>query len=164
MSTSLGCSGSTHSELIYIHSFLQAMTNYQFSCTIFQVPSYYVWKGKTDWVFRLIGQDVPEHPGIKFDEFLRRVYTIHSSQHEYIYLHLILLKFRDPTSFQNLTNVKWFVRTMKKHAWVELCFKMIPSAMQQCLRIWWCNLMGIFFALCRPIAKMQSKWSFLSIA
>uniref|UniRef100_A0A0L8FQW8 ATP-dependent DNA helicase n=1 Tax=Octopus bimaculoides TaxID=37653 RepID=A0A0L8FQW8_OCTBM len=47
-------------------------------------------------------QDVDEHPGIKFDNYLGRVYTVHPSQQECFYLHLLLHEVRGPTCFYYL--------------------------------------------------------------
>uniref|UniRef100_A0A8D9B6G9 ATP-dependent DNA helicase n=1 Tax=Cacopsylla melanoneura TaxID=428564 RepID=A0A8D9B6G9_9HEMI len=66
-----------------------------------EVPAFYVWKNNV-FQRRKKGTTVTEHPGIKKDHVLGRVYTVHPNNTECYYLRLLLHKVRGPVSFQRL--------------------------------------------------------------
>ncbi|KAF0696189.1 ATP-dependent DNA helicase, partial [Aphis craccivora] len=68
------------------------------------VPSYYVWKNNI-FERRKRGINVNGWPGIKRDQALGRVYTIHPKNTECYYLRLLLHEVRGPTSFLKLKTV-----------------------------------------------------------
>ncbi|XP_074106305.1 uncharacterized protein LOC141532045 [Cotesia typhae] len=63
-----------------------------------EVPAYYVWKNNK-FLRRRKGKKVPGFLGIKKDQVLGRVYTVHPGNAECYYLRLLLHEFRGPTSF-----------------------------------------------------------------
>ncbi|XP_074115778.1 ATP-dependent DNA helicase PIF1-like [Cotesia typhae] len=63
-----------------------------------EVPAYYVWKNNK-FLRRRKGKKVPGFLGIKKDQVLGRVYTVHPGNAECYYLRLLLHEVRGPTSF-----------------------------------------------------------------
>jgi len=69
-----------------------------------QIPSYYRW-ANNEWVPRKTGAPVPNHPHVRFDRTLGRVYTVHPNHHECFFLRLLLHNVAGPTSFEDLRTV-----------------------------------------------------------
>ncbi|XP_063903784.1 uncharacterized protein LOC135123221 [Zophobas morio] len=69
-----------------------------------EVPSYYVWKS-TKFERRKGGNNVDGWPGVKKDQALGRVYTVHPNNAECYYLRLLLHQVRRPTSFSDLKTI-----------------------------------------------------------
>ncbi|XP_023223323.1 uncharacterized protein LOC111624650 [Centruroides sculpturatus] len=69
-----------------------------------EIPSFYVWKNNR-FERRKRGNDVDGWPGVKKDQTLGRVYTIHPNNTECYYLLLLLHEIRGPTSFKELKMV-----------------------------------------------------------
>ncbi|XP_014778334.1 uncharacterized protein LOC106874936 [Octopus bimaculoides] len=85
--------------------FMLCQTDTFAKCLIYpQLPFYFVWD-KNIWTLRQSGVDVDGHPGIKFSDCLRRVYTVHPSQQECFYLQLLLHEVVGPESFQDIRTV-----------------------------------------------------------
>lgn len=69
-----------------------------------EVPSYYIWRDNK-FSRRKRGADVDGFPGVKKDDALGRVYTIHPNQSECFYLRMLLHNVKGPTSFNDLKTV-----------------------------------------------------------
>ncbi|XP_063903766.1 uncharacterized protein LOC135123203 [Zophobas morio] len=69
-----------------------------------EVPSYYVWKS-TKFERRKRGNNVDSWPGVKKDQALGRVYTVHPNNAECYYFPLLLHQVRGPTSFSDLKTI-----------------------------------------------------------
>ncbi|XP_063912265.1 uncharacterized protein LOC135129114 [Zophobas morio] len=69
-----------------------------------ELPSYYVWKS-TKFERRKRGNNVDGWPGVKKDQALGRVYTVHPNNAECYYLRLLLHQVRGPTSFSDLKTI-----------------------------------------------------------
>lgn len=74
-----------------------------------EVPTYYVWKGN-QFCRRKHGKPVPDYPGVKKDEVLGRVYSVHPGNAECFYLRLLLHEIRGPISFTALKTVAGVVQ------------------------------------------------------
>jgi hypothetical protein len=70
-----------------------------------EVPSYYTYTRQRGWRRRLRGQTVPDHPDIRKDPCIGRVYTVHPNSGERYYLRLLLHSVRGPLSFDDLKTV-----------------------------------------------------------
>lgn len=70
----------------------------------FEVPAYYVWNNNT-FERRKRGIDVEGWSGVKKDQALGRVYTVHPNNAECYYLRMLLHVIRGPTSFEVLKMV-----------------------------------------------------------
>ena len=73
-----------------------------------EVPAYYTWKNN-EFCRRKQGKPVPGHPGVKQDQVLGRVYTVHPNNAECYYLRLLLHEVRGPTCFNDLKKVSGVV-------------------------------------------------------
>lgn len=84
-------------------AFFHLCTKDNFAKTLLycEVPSYYRWLDNK-FVRRKNGTDVNGWPGVKKDDALGRVYTIHPNNAECYYLRLLLHEVRGPTSFSDL--------------------------------------------------------------
>ena len=69
-----------------------------------EVPAYFVWKNNR-FQRRKRGKDVEAWPGVKKDNALGRVYTIHPNNTECYHLRILLHEVRGPTSFSHLKTV-----------------------------------------------------------
>lgn len=69
-----------------------------------EIPAYYVWK-QNNFSRRKQGINVPNQPGLKKDNVLGRVYTVHPMNTECYYLRILLHEVRGPTCFRDLKNV-----------------------------------------------------------
>ncbi|XP_008482471.2 uncharacterized protein LOC103519163 [Diaphorina citri] len=69
-----------------------------------EVPSYYVWRNNK-FSRRKVGKPVPEHPGLKQDQVIGRIYTVHPNNTECYYLRLLLHEVRGPSCFEDLKTV-----------------------------------------------------------
>ena len=83
------------------------------------VPSYYVW-AKNTFRRRKQGQPVANHPGVKRDTVLGRVYTIHPNNTECYHVRLLLHHVVGPTSFTSLRTVNGFVHPTYQAACLAL--------------------------------------------
>lgn len=68
------------------------------------VPAYYVWKNNR-FIRRKQGKPVAGHPGVKQDDVIGRVYTVHPNNAECYYLRLLLHEVKGPTGFCDLKSV-----------------------------------------------------------
>ncbi|XP_055910686.1 uncharacterized protein LOC129945050 [Eupeodes corollae] len=86
--------------------FFKLCRNDNFAKTLLycDVPSYYTWKNK-QFYRRKQGKVVPEYPGIKRDDTLGRVYTIHPNSGECFFLRILLHNVRGPVSFEMIRTV-----------------------------------------------------------
>ncbi|XP_055908459.1 uncharacterized protein LOC129943200 [Eupeodes corollae] len=86
--------------------FFKLCRNDNFAKTLLycDVPSYYTWKNK-QFYRRKQGKVVPEYPGIKRDDTLGRVYTIHPNSGECFFLRILLHNVRGPVSFKMIRTV-----------------------------------------------------------
>ena len=67
------------------------------------LPTYYTWnKSSKSWQRRKKGKPLDNYPGIKADDALGRVYTVHPNNSECFYLRLLLHIVRGPLSFKCL--------------------------------------------------------------
>ena len=69
-----------------------------------EIPSYYVWNNNM-FCRRKQGKTVPGHSGVKRDNVLGRIYTVHPKNSECYHLRLLLNEIKGPTSFQCLRTV-----------------------------------------------------------
>ncbi|XP_044582994.1 uncharacterized protein LOC123264012 [Cotesia glomerata] len=69
-----------------------------------EVPAYYVWKNNR-FDRRKKGKVVSGYLGVKKDQVLGRVYTVHPGNTEWYHLRLLLHEIRGPTSFSTLKTV-----------------------------------------------------------
>lgn len=69
------------------------------------VPSYYTWHKNSHFERRKRGADVQDWPGIKKENALGRVYTVHPNNAECFYLRMLLHEVKGPTSFEALRTV-----------------------------------------------------------
>ena len=84
-----------------------------------EVPAYYTWKNNK-FVRRKQGKAVPGHHGVKKDQVLGRVYTVHPNNAECYYLRLLLHEVKGPTSFEDLKRVSGVVHPTFQSACREL--------------------------------------------
>lgn len=87
-------------------AFFQLCNQDEFAKTLFynEVPAFYVWKNNM-FQRRKKRSIVPGHPGVKKDQVLGKIYTVHPNDSECFYLRLLLHKVRGPTSFRSLKMV-----------------------------------------------------------
>ncbi|XP_035211100.1 uncharacterized protein LOC118185339 [Stegodyphus dumicola] len=74
-------------------SFVRLCIEVKFAHTLLyhQVPKYYTWNNANKkWNRRKIGNNVPDHPGIKSSDALGQVYTVHPNNSECFHLRLLL--------------------------------------------------------------------------
>jgi len=74
-----------------------------------EVSLHYTWANHK-FSRRKRGQDVDGYPGIKKNDALGRVYSVHSSQSECFYLRILLHHVRGPTSLQHLKTVEGVIK------------------------------------------------------
>lgn len=84
-----------------------------------EVPAYYTWQNNK-FVRRKQGKAVPGHHGVKKDQVLGRVYTVHPNNAECYYLRLLLHEVKGPTSFEDLKRVSGVVHPTFQSACREL--------------------------------------------
>lgn len=83
-------------------AFFNLCNSDEFIKTLFHhiVPHYYYYTwADNKFSRRKQGQAIVEHLGIKKDAALRRVYSVHPSQSEFLYLRMLHHHVRGPTSF-----------------------------------------------------------------
>lgn len=87
-------------------AFFELCKSDEFASKLFycDVPGYYVWKGNK-FCRRKQGKPVPGYPGVKKDQTLGRVYTVHPGNAECYYLRLLLHTIPGPQSFSHLKTV-----------------------------------------------------------
>jgi hypothetical protein len=74
------------------------------------VPRYYTWNAsRKQFQRRKQGSMVEGHPGVWVTQALGHVYTVHPSNSECFYLHMLLHVVRGPTSFTDLKTVNGVV-------------------------------------------------------
>ena len=86
-------------------SFFEMCQNDDFARTLLysEMPRYYAWnQSSMTFQRRKQGQPVPGYPQVFSTSALGRLYTVHPSQEECFYLHLLLVNVPGPTSFQHL--------------------------------------------------------------
>lgn len=74
------------------------------NCLLYhEVPTYYTWnKSKRQFIRRIKGSPLKNHPGIRKSDTIGRVYTVHPNNFECYFLRMLLHKVRGPQCFNDL--------------------------------------------------------------